>query len=116
MNTLNIDTWTANEIYMVKEKGSGEFALVINFGQKDVKPYLYEYDPMLEHLLELQCDVMEYHDKGYQTYRLVKFIPQKKFVVLSENRVTDVFVSGHFDSEEIALSAIDTSRQKGFHY
>jgi hypothetical protein len=117
MSTLNIDSWTHNENYMVREtQAGGRFALIINFDQKDVKPYLYEYNSMLEHLMELQCDVIEYHDKAYNTYRLVKFMPTNQFVVLCENRMTDVFMVGQFDSEEDAVSAINTDKQKGFHY
>jgi len=102
--------WTPDEIQYVRERGV--FAIAINFEEKDVKPYLYQYDRILDQILGLADDVIEFHDKAYETFSLVRFTPAHRFLLVSKNKVCDVKELGQFDTEEEAIGFLNRDKIK----
>jgi len=93
-----LDFYTGEENYLIREKG--EFALAIDFSNECYcKNVLFEYFDMLDEILDLSSEKI--HDGiGYMPDILVKFIPQKRFIIVKND---DVYFVGHCDNESDAF-------------
>lgn len=106
-NSHYFDFWTVDENYLVNDlvQKNKSFALAVNFNNNIVEKYVYEYDPMLNEMLQLSNNYTSGEMK-YFTHCLVKFDINKQYVVIVQDLNYNAFVLGQYDSSIIAADEI----------
>lgn len=77
--------WTHREYYMALNSRP-TFAVAVNFSDlKEVSNYIYEYHPVLEHIVGLSDEII-HTGEGYGAWDFVKFekYPKKRFMVVKK--------------------------------
>lgn len=102
------DFWTLQENYSVRTKES--FALAVNFEGTYVINVLYEYDPILDHVLNLSAYGMN-SNMGYVVDTLVEINVKKQFILIKydknkyDKNKYDIIVLGQYDTHKQAFDA-----------
>jgi hypothetical protein len=105
LNNKSLECWTKEENDLVMERGL--FAVAVNFGEGEcVEQEIYEYDPMLDSILNLSAEII--HDgMGYILHSLIKFNIEKQYLVIVNNYAQCVGqIIGHYDSRDEAVTTI----------
>jgi len=98
--------WTFKENYLVQKKEN--FTLAINFSESIVEPFLYEYFPMLEKILQLSNKYINV-DNGDEIHTLIKLSVKNRFILIRRdhnNKNDKIIVMGQFDNKETAFNVI----------
>lgn len=116
-NSCNFDFWTGEENSLVQKRGS--FALAVNFAEREVDEYVYEYDKMLENILNLSEEYI-HTGQGMEMHSLVEFNINKQFVLVRRDHRFVVKLIGQYDTNEEVINMIKIDQltlEKGeFHY
>lgn len=96
------DFWTGFENYMVMYKNM--FCLAVNGNH--VEKELYEYDPILQKILNLSSDVINY-DAGYNIHTLLTFQIQHQYILLFNDLDYEWTILSHHDTHESAENEMD---------
>jgi len=84
-----LDFYTGEENYLIRKRG--EFALAVEFSDDcDCSNILFEYFDMLEEVLELSSDKIDY-GKGYDIHNFYKITLQKQFIVINNNNFLEQY-------------------------
>jgi len=97
---ISLECWTPEENALIEERG--EFAIAINIGEAQcVDGYLFEYDPMLKHIIDLSSQEIDC-GRGNRLHELIHFNITSRFLLLKTNPYYDTLIVGHYDTYEDA--------------
>lgn len=102
-NCQYFDSWTAEENYCVRLKKS--FAVAINMYDEIVEKFIYEYDPMLNDILNLSNKYI-HDDADCCIHVLIPFDIDKQFILIKEDLDCKVFLIRQYDTENEAICVI----------
>jgi hypothetical protein len=110
-NKKYFDFWTGPQNYLIHSKGL--FALAINFYDvKYVNKYIYEYDPMLQYVLNMIDDTNRSHDINIPN--LVEFNISDQFILVKNDSDLEPKILGQYETNKNAIKVIKKDKLKKY--
>jgi len=108
-NKPYFDFWTGKENYLVC--CFKKFSLAVNFSNyHDVSKYLYEYSPVLKHVLNLSSEIIN-ENRGYSAYEMITFKVKNQFIVAKQDYDYRISLFGQYKSNTEALDNIKNDQE-----
>ena len=101
------DFWTGQENFLVKQQK--EFLLAFNFSLDKVDNYLFEWNPILPHMLHLSDEITDTAN-GYTLYGFVRFTVQYQFILIKQDERLNNSIIGQFSTNDDAKQAMQNDQ------